>query len=173
MDRLGELLWGFMNTCISGLARVAFENSGMLNGFDAWRAIVQEIQRSRFIQLNRLRKIVRSQPPIVKGEDVSNGILKFENNISEYVAAGGERPNDKEMKNDLLETLPLEIRENLVWRIPANEPFSAFRDHARTSANEVLYHRSKFKTVNTLDVQDQATENKFEDIIGAIMKKMC
>ena len=84
---------------------------------------------------------------------------------------GENGPTTKNSKNDLLETLPLEIRENLVWRIPANEPFSAFRDHVRTSANEVLYHRGKFKSVNNLE-QDVETEGKLEDVVGAIMKKM-
>ena len=79
---------------------------------------------------------MQSQPPISKVEDVANGVPKFENNIREYVNAGGERPSDKEMKSDLIDALPQEIRKNLVWRLPSNEPFSAFRGHVRASAND-------------------------------------
>ena len=106
LDRINELIWGFMNTCLKDGARTVFDSADALHGFDAWRAIIQEIQKSRGIRLAQLRKVVRSPVKISKVEDVANGILKFENVIRDYVQAGGERPNDKEMKNDLIDTLP-------------------------------------------------------------------
>ena len=161
-----------MNTCLRDGARVPFESADTLNGFDAWRAIIQEIQKSRGIRLAQLRKIVRSQPKIAKVEDVANGILKFENVIREYVRAGGEKPNDKEMKNDLLDTLPQEIRENLMWRTASEEPFGAFRDHVRSAANEILYHRGRLTAPIHNVAEDAAGGNQMEDLVGAIMKKM-
>ena len=73
------------------------------NGLDAWRAIVQEIQKSRGIRLAQLRKIVGSQTKIAKVEDVANHRLKFGNASMGYVQEGGETPNDKEMEKDLLD----------------------------------------------------------------------
>ncbi len=105
-DRLNELIWGFLNTCLTGEARTSFESVHALNGLDAWRVIIQEVQRGRNIRLAQLRKIIRNPPHIGKVDDVANGILKFENNIREYVAAGGDEPNEKEKKSDLLDTLP-------------------------------------------------------------------
>ena len=160
-----------MNTCLKDGARTVFDSVDTLSGFEAWRAIVQEIQKSRGIRLAQLRKVVRGQPKIAKTEDVASGILKFENNIRDYVAAGGERPNDKELKSDLLDTLPQEIRENLVWRLPAQEPFSAFRDHVRTAAHEVLYHRGRLSApIHNVEEPDEGS--KLENLVGAIMKKM-
>ena len=116
---------------------------------------------------------------INKVEDVHAGITKFENNIREYVMAGGERPNEKEMKNDLMDALPQELRENLMWRLPVDEPFVSFRDHVRTAANTVLYHRGKIgHSVNNVDrdsglnANDGNTKSQIEDMVGAIMNKM-
>ena len=78
-----------MNICLKENARTIFESAKMLNGLDAWRAVVLDIQKGRMIRLDQLRKIVRNPPSIVKLEDVNNGILKFETNIREYVATGG------------------------------------------------------------------------------------
>ena len=103
----------------------------------------QERVRIRMAQLGEL---VRNQPSIPKTEDVANGILRFEKNIREYVNSGGERPSDQEMKSDFMDTLPQEIRENVVWRLPSDEPFSAFRDHVRASANDILFHRGKLSS---------------------------
>ena len=75
------------------------------------------------------------------------------------------------MKNDLLDTLPQEIRENLMWRTSADEPFTAYRDHVRSAADDVLYHRGRLNSpIN--NVEDIAVTSQMEDMIGAIMKKM-
>ena len=50
IDCINELIWGFMNTCLKDGARTAFDSVDTLSGFDAWRAIVQEIQKSRGIR---------------------------------------------------------------------------------------------------------------------------
>ena len=177
IDRINELVWGFLNTCISGEARTCFESVNSLSGLDAWRAIVQEIQRGRNIRLAQLRKIVRNPPGINKVDEVANGIMRFENNIRDYVAAGGDQPNPKEMKSDLLDTLPQELRENLMWRLPEDEGFSAFKNHVRTAANNVPYHRGKISApVNLIDgnLQEElkVSSEKLEDLIGALFNKM-
>ena len=64
MDRLSELIRGFLNTCAKDGGRTTFESADTLNGLGAWRAIVQEIQKSRGIRLKQLRGMVQSQPPI-------------------------------------------------------------------------------------------------------------
>ena len=37
LERLGEVLWGFLNACIGGTATSGFEAAGELNGSDVWR----------------------------------------------------------------------------------------------------------------------------------------
>ena len=180
VTRLSELIWGFLNICLKDNARTIFESVDMLNGLDAWRAVVLDIQKGRMIRLDQLRKVVRNPVNIVKLEDVNNGILKFENNIREYVAAGGERPNDREMKSDLLDTMPQEVRENLMWRLPEEEPFAKFKNHVAATANNILYHRGKITwpinavgTAHEVCVPGPAGDiNRMEEVIGAVMKKM-
>ena len=154
MERLNELIWGFLNTCLKDSAHTVFENVELLNGLDAWRAVVLEIHRGQGIRLAQLRKIVRNPPSISKVEDVAGGILRFENAVKEYAAVGGDAPNDKELKSDLLDTLPQELRENLMWRqsgATSDESFTDFKNHVRTAANNVLYHRGKANnSINTI-----------------------
>ena len=116
VSRLSEAIWGFLNTCLKGDAHTTFENANLLNGLDGWRLIVQDIQRGRSVRLATLRKLVRNPPRINKLEDVASGIVKYQNLIKEYRSVGGEPPNDFEQKQDLLDALPQEIRENLMWR---------------------------------------------------------
>ena len=180
VTRLSELVWGFLNICLKENARTIFESAKMLNGFDAWRAVVLDIQKGRMIRLDQLRKIVRNPPHITKMEDVNNGILKFENSIREYIAVGGEPPNDREKKSDLLDTMPQEVRENLMWKLPDEEPFEKFRNHVAATANNILYHRGRIawplnavSTAHEACVPGPASDvSRLEEMIGAVMKKM-
>ncbi len=76
-DRLNELIWGFLNTCLTGEARTCFDSVSPLNGLDAWRAVVQEIQRGRNIRLAQLRKVIRNPPHISKVDDVASATASF------------------------------------------------------------------------------------------------
>ena len=50
---------------------------------------------------------------------------------------------------------PQEFSENLLWRLPAEESFTAFCDFVRASANDVLSHRGKLgKPLNNLDTEE-------------------
>ena len=126
---------------------------------------MQELQKNRGILLAQFRKIVRGQLKIAKVEDVASGILKFEDVIRQYVQAGGERPNDKEMTNDLLDTLPQEIRETNVWGTSHDEPFAAYRDHVRTAADDALYHRGR-PTSPINNIEDERRTEQLEEVVG-------
>ena len=85
-------------------------------------------------------------------EDVEQGIVNFDNTLREYVACGGTMPCDADLKTDLLDSLPTDIRENLLWRTVSGGPYEDFRNHVRMQANTVLYHRGKLKTqVNSVE----------------------
>ncbi len=184
LQRINEILWGFLNMCLKGEAHRHFELAKWLNGLEAWRIIVQTIHRGRNNRHAALRKLIRNPQQIVKLEDVEQGITTFDNNLREYEACNGRRPDDADLKTDLLESLPVEIRENLLWRssdLP-DESYEAFRNHVKMQANSVLYHRGKLRgQVNAVEgEQNRSVElneringlGDTEELLGAIMRKL-
>ena len=184
VPRLSELLWGFMNTCLAGEAHTCFETADTLNGLEAWRLIVRDIQKGKTMRMCQLRKLIRNPPQIAKLEDVDHGLIRFENLHREYADIVGDRaPHDDEKRTDLLECLPAEIREQLLWRSTVKgEDFQDFQNHVRAATNSILYHRGKIASpINAVDGPEtnaknnqQTTEklNEVEQMIGAVLKKM-
>ena len=180
LSTVSHAIWGFLNNCLKGEARETFDAAAILDGFNAWRLIMHDVRKSRWVRLQQLRKLVRNVPSITKIEDVVSGIAAFDATIKDYKAAGGVEPDDIEKKADLLESLPQEIRENLHWRsADPNESYTDFRNHIKSTANTILYHRGKFKSpLHMVDGQPTAVtsstseaDNKIEEIM-AILGKM-
>ena len=106
------------------------------------------------------------------------GITRYENLLRDYKAAGGQLPDVTEQKEDLVNMLPQEIRENLLWRASGKEKFNEFKNHIETTANSMLYHRGKVSPINRLDDHgDQPSgrgewdETEFEEAINGVMKR--
>ena len=183
VPRLSELLWGFLNTCLTGGAHTCFEGADVLNGLDAWRLVVNDIQKGRLVRTAQLRKLIRNPQQIAKLEDVDRGITRFENMHREYASVVGDRaPHDDEKRTDLLECLPGEIREQLLARATVKgEDFADFANHVRSATNSILYHRGKI--ASPLNVVNSAGDAKTdtgvteklqgaEEMICAVLKKM-
>ena len=178
IERAGEIIWGFLNICLHDRAHTCLEGADMLNGFEGWRLVVQHIHQGRKVHKATLRKLVKNPPNINKLEDVAMGITHFENIMKDYKAAGGQLPDEIELKEDLVNTLPQEIRENLLWRASReDETFNAFKNHVKTTANSVLYHRGKTRPINGLDhreaeiPENEEYNNEFDEAIGAVYKR--
>ncbi len=180
IDRANEVIWGFLNPCLQDKAHTCFEGAELLNGLEGWRLVVQHIHQGRKVHKAMLRKIVKNPPAITKLEDVAMGITRFENLMKDYKAAGGQLPDEPELKEDLVNTLPQEIRENLLWRASRDEKFSDFKNHIRTTANSMLYHRGKVHPINAIDAQvneepggeyDDEYADELQQAIGAVMRK--
>ncbi len=176
VKRLGELIWGFLNACLSDKARTCFEGADPLNGFDAWRRVVQHIHQGANVRMGALRRLVKNPPQILKMEDIDQGIVKFEAIMKDYRSAGGTPPCGAELKNDLLETLPMEIREGLMWRATeVHETFGQFTAHVRSTANAILFHRGKatssLNNVGEALKEQNGADETYEDAIMAVNRK--
>ena len=149
-------IWGFLSNCVSGEAETIFKRADSLNGLDAWRRIIRHIDHGRSIRLEALRTEVRSLhlKPIKNLESVALGIAEFENKITEYVEAGGRKPDDKEMKDDLLALLPGDLRENLLWHATDPGDFATFRNMVQAQAAKVLLDRRRLP-VHTVADEDE------------------
>ena len=177
LDRVNGIIWGFLNLCLKGEAHRSFQMAPRLNGLEGWRMVVSSIHRGRDNRQAQLRKLIRNPPSISKLEDVEMGIVNFDSLIRDYVACDGSPPNDLEKKTDLLDMLPNEIRENLLWRATdSSKTYEEFRDHIKVQANHVLYHRGKFKgQINSVEqgaAPQEYGDEQVDGIIAAIQKRM-
>ena len=84
-------------------------------------------------------------------------------------------PDDSDLKDDLVNSLPQEIRGNLLWRASGDETFSAFKNHIRTTANSMLYHRGKVAPLNNLQEgeypEDIDNERNYDEAIAAVQRR--
>ncbi len=96
VNRLSEMVWGFLNTCLKGDAHATFEGAELLNGLDGWRLVVQDIQRGRTVRRASLRKLVKNPPAVTKLEDVVAGMARYQNLLREYRSVGGTCPEAQE-----------------------------------------------------------------------------
>ena len=164
---------GFLNICLSGAARDTFDDADLGDGLNAWRLIVYEFRSSAYVRTTQLRDAVKYVPKCTGLEHVSGHISRMERNIRDYVAiAGPERqPSSHDMKQDLLDSLPQEIREQLQWRITKVESYMAFRNFVKATSFSFLQQRGKIKSnVNLMDAmgtvssgQDLATSAQQEE----------
>ena len=103
------------------------------------------IDHVRDIPREPLRRDVKmpNTRPIKSFEAVEMGVAEFENTLAKYHRAGGTRVSDQEMKDNLLQILPAELREALVWNSRDSGPFNVFRDMVTIQAAKVLMNRHK------------------------------
>ena len=76
---------------------------------------------------------------------------KFDTSIKRLCDAGGTRPIDSELKQDLLDILPQEFRESLMWLADRPDTYLHFREHVLTKAAEVLDNRGKLGAIHSVE----------------------
>jgi hypothetical protein len=119
LERMSELLWGFLNICLKAEAKDDFEEADELDGSNGWRVATRSIRKSAYIHHATVRRQVKYTPPIGTLEEVPAAIKRHDSVHEECKSLGGTAPSDSEKKTDLLELLPKDIREQLQWRAPA------------------------------------------------------
>ena len=106
LERLSEFLLGFPNACLKGTAKETFELADDLDGFNAWRLVIQDIQKSRNIRLAQSRRAVRNPPAVNDTAHIPQAVKNFDAIHEAYKDAGGTVQDDQEKKLDLLESMP-------------------------------------------------------------------
>ena len=165
---------------------VLHQSDAVLNGMDAWRRLVRQVDHGRGIRLEMLRREVQDlhTKPIKSLEAVEEGVAIFENTMTEYARAGGRESTDAELKSDLLRILPREIRELLLWHsTDVGVSFYKFRDTVVAQTAAVLMNRGGTRGVNAVGADedrrkilkmilegDGDEEEMLEDIVGAVAK---
>ena len=141
LESVNGQLWGFLSNAVSAEADTVYKGAEDLNGFDAWRRLIRYITHGAGIRLEMMRTEMKHSyaKPIKNIESVAIGIAEFELRHKEYADAGGTSlPSDDEKKSDLLNILPGELRESLLWRASDPGDFARFRDMVRGQAARSL-----------------------------------
>ena len=141
---LNASLWGFLAGCVHGAGSTVFKRAEHLNGIEAWRRMVRQIDRGLPTQYETRRRELKAvvNRPIKSLEQVEEGIAAFENAHRAYQLVGGPAAPESEMKYDLLAVLPKEIREPLIWHSSEVQvSFAQFRDVVQSQTAKVLLSR--------------------------------
>ena len=77
-----------------------------LNGLEVWRSLIWEINQGRSSRTLILRRGVQEPPTVKDLKDVSTALNAYDVVLRDYKAAGGQRPCDQELKQNLLSSLP-------------------------------------------------------------------
>ncbi len=154
--KAGGAIWGFLSTALKDKAHLIFDGASDLNGFDAWRRIMQHVHQGETVHKGQLRMLVKNPPLIKSLEEVPLGIVRFEKIMADYEAAGGDLPGPREMKEDLLKTLPQNFREQLMWRATSEDvDFEQFAEHIKRVAYDITFLQGKSVDVNSVEVDHQ------------------
>ena len=146
-EDMARQLWGFVKHCLKGDAKEACNTIAEGNGLETWRVVNRIIDQGRPQRLEVLRqelKRVGEQYKMKNLEHVQMGVTKFENLVRRFEDAGGERMSDAIRKTELLDLLPEEMRDHVLWH--ATDPkanYRAFRNHVVMQSAKILLHRRR------------------------------
>lgn len=106
MPQLSPAIWGFLNHCVKCKARDHFDAADTLNGLDAWRRLLHDMGKGRWVRKGQLRLLVKNVGPISRLEDVPAAIMACDKNIKAYeLVVGTGKIDEDDNKSDLLNSL--------------------------------------------------------------------
>ena len=117
-----------------------FKQAPRLAGIDAWTRIIRLIDDGRGIRLEQLRNEMRMirACPIKSLGGVTVSVADYENQVRDYVEAGGRQPPEDELKLDLNANLANELGDHLSVRvIDHSASYQVFRDFMFTLARSL------------------------------------
>ena len=138
VEQVACALWAFLGTCLSGNALTIFESAEVLNGFDVWRQIHNHISLGSATRRMTLREPAIHPKPAKTEEDIAIAITRWENDLKHYQEAGGDIPNDEDLRMTLLQMLPERLHEALLWRATESRSYAEFREHIRLKAEQIM-----------------------------------
>ncbi len=137
-------LWKFLSMIVDGEAVKTFRAAKpSLNGLEAWRALIWEINAGRDGRQWELGERVRRPTPVTKYSEVSTAISSFDTLLEEYTAAGGRAPPDSELKQLLLQSFPQDLREALMLKATEPDTYEQFKSHVRVKRAFILRCRAE------------------------------
>ena len=137
-------LWKFLRMLVEKDAEKTFRAATpALNGLEVWRALNWEINAGRSGRQWELGERLRQPHPVGKYSEVSAAISAFDTLLQEYLAAGGARLPESELKQLLLRTFPQDLRETLMLKATEPETYENFKAHVRVKLAFIMRCRAE------------------------------
>ncbi len=170
-------VWKFLQICCRCSANTTFQAvTPELNGLEVWRALVWEINSGRSTRMLTLREEVHRPTPVRDYRLVSTAISRYDVTLSNFVAAGGTKPSDDELKHNFLKSLPQDLREALLLKATEASSYDHFKHHVRTKVAFILHCRGETAahsmeaelSENILDenIRERIGEDAYEEILA-------
>ena len=129
--RLSRDLWGYLNLCLSGKQKLAFNNVPKGNGFEAWRRITLPIAPRSEARLHEMHGDVHRPPSSKRLAEVMGDIDRWENMLVEFYRCGGEPLTDKTKVIIAMKMLPSTTPASLKMALKGIYCFEKFKDELR------------------------------------------
>jgi len=175
IEKISANIWSFLSTCLSGAAMTIFESVDVLNGLDAWRQLHNHIQKGSATRRLTLREPAIHPRAARNEEEVNMAITKWEIDYKKYLDAGGSELNDEDLRMTLLQLLPQQLREGLIWRATESRCYAEFREHVRIKSEQILMLRSKLPVYAAVEqtefgklLAEEFPDSKPDDILALV-----
>ena len=140
---LSQHVWKFLQMVVSGTAANTFKASPELNGFDAWRALIWDVNRGRAGRMMKMHDEVHKPNSVRTYTEVPDLLNRYVTNLMEFKSSNGVVPSDLQMKQSLLRAFPQELREALLLKAAEPETLMQFIAHVRTKIAFILQCRGQ------------------------------
>jgi hypothetical protein len=148
---ISQHLWKFLQMTVSGTAANTFASCSDLNGVDAWRALVWDVNRGRAGRMLKMHDGVHRPAGVRAYGEVVDLINRYVTNLNDFQAAGGTLPSDIEMKQALLRAFPQDLREALLLKATEPDSLHLFVAHVRTKVGFILHCRGQGSPAHSLE----------------------
>jgi len=137
-------IWRYLNQATCKSARSIFENLEVRNGMEAWRRLYRHIHKGSLLQKHTLGLKIQSPATYLKeAGNLAIGIDKWEQDIRDYVAAGGQYPAEDSMVMNLCSALPSTLRSNLIWRTNEFQSYMHFKHYVVEQVERLEHFNGK------------------------------
>ena len=137
-------IWKYLNQATVKSARSIFENLEIRNGLEAWRRLYRHIHKGSLLQKHTLGQKIQSPASYLKeAGNLSIGIDKWEQDIRDYMAAGGQAPAEDAMVMNLCSALPGTLRSNLIWRTNEFQSYMHFKHYVVEQVERLEHFNGK------------------------------
>ena len=155
---LSSHIWRYLNQATVKSARAVFENLEVRNGLEAWRRLYRHIHKGSLLQKHTLgMKIQQPAAYLKEAGNIAVGIEKWEQDIRDYVSAGGVWPAQDAMVMNLCSALPATLRSNLIWRTNEFSSYMHFKHYVTEQAERIEHFNGK----NAIMLMDDEDEEVF------------
>ena len=160
-------IWRYLNQATVKGARAIFENLEIRNGLEAWRRLYRHVHKGSQLQKHTLGMRIQTPASYLKSAgSLSVGVDKWEQDIRDYVAAGGQEPAEDLKIMNLCHALPAALRSNLLWRTSEFHSYQHFKHYVIEQVERLEHFNGK----NSVMILQDENEDELNNLMAEKLK---